>query len=403
MGTDTVKNHKMALLFERIEQKVDRRMKTPKDFEYLSVCIFETLHQRISSTTLKRMWGYVPESVKPRTSTLNLLAQFVNAENWEAFCQQEQEPVPAIEPEPVQPPSVEPLQSTRSHTTFKRVAFIVLPLLIMAGFLAVFFLLKRQPDIITFADAEVKRICVENWDTDHDGELSAAEAAAVTSLGKVFRANTTITSFNELQFFTGLTDISKEAFYDCENLKSIIIPDNVKTIGINAFWSCRQMNELYIPKNVISGINCKENNAFSTMPELISIIVDEDNPVYDSRNNCNAIIEKASLKLAAGCRTTVIPDDVLVIGDAAFGGCWYLESINIPANITQIGKRAFFYCYNLKCVACHRSEPISFGNQAFDHIGDECTLIVPKGTRAAYIAAGWTEEIFPGGIIEAQN
>ncbi len=403
MGTDTVKNHKMALLFERIEQKVDRRMKTPKDFEYLSVCIFETLHQRISSTTLKRMWGYVPESVKPRTSTLNLLAQFVNAENWEAFCQQEQEPVPAIEPEPVQPPSVEPLQSTRSHTTFKRVAFIVLPLLIMAGFLAVFFLLKRQPDIITFADAEVKRICVENWDTDHDGELSTAEAAAVTSLGKVFRANTTITSFNELQFFTGLTDINKDAFSGCENLKSIIIPDNVNTIGNNAFWNCIQMKELYIPKNVISIFNDAACNAFSSMPELISIIVDEDNPVYDSRNNCNAIIEKASLKLAAGCRTTVIPDDVLVIGDAAFGGCWYLESINIPANITQIGKRAFFYCYNLKCVACHRSEPISFGNQAFDHIGDECTLIVPKGTRAAYIAAGWTEEIFPGGIIEAQN
>ena len=261
MCTDRIQDPKIALLFERIEQKVDRQMKTPKDFEYLSECIFETLHQRISSTTLKRMWGYVPESVKPRTSTLNLLAQFVNAENWEAFCQQEQEPVPAIEPEPVQPPSVEPLQSTRSHTTFKRVAFIVLPLLIMAGFLAVFFLLKRQPDIITFADAEVKRICVENWDTDHDGELSTAEAAAVTSLGKVFRANTTITSFNELQFFTGLTDINKDAFSGCENLKSIIIPDNVNTIGNNAFWNCIQMKELYIPKNVISIFKVHPTNA----------------------------------------------------------------------------------------------------------------------------------------------
>ena len=403
MCTDRIQDPKIALLFERIEQKVDRRMKTPKDFEYLSVCIFETLHQRISSTTLKRMWGYVPESVKPRTSTLNLLAQFVGAENWEAFCQQEQEPVPANEPEPepVQPPSVEPLQSTRSHTTSKRVAFIVLPLLVIAGLLAVFFLLKRQSDIITFADAEVKRICVENWDTDHDGELSAAEAAAVTNLGKVFTANTTITSFDELQFFTGLTDISKDAFAGCENLKSIIIPDNVKTIGINAFWNCIQMKELYIPKNVVRLNNYAACNAFSAMPELTSIIVDEDNPVYDSRNNC--MIEKASKKLVVGCRTTVIPEDVLVIGDVAFGGCCYMESIDIPANVIQIGYHAFSWCCSLKCVVCHWSEPISFGEDAFEHIGDECTLIVPKGTRDTYIAAGWTEEIFKGGIIEAQN
>ena len=403
MCTDRIQDPKMVLLFERIEQKVDRRMKTPKDFEYLSVCIFETLHQRISSTTLKRMWGYVPESVKPRASTLNLLAQFVGAENWEAFCQQEQEPVPEIEPEPepIQPPSVEPLQSTRFHTTFKRVAFIVLPLLVIAGLLAVYFLLKRQSDIITFADAEVKRICVENWDTDHDGELSAAEAAAVTSLGKVFTENTTIKSFDELQFFTGLTDISKKAFSNCENLKSIIIPNNIKNIGFLAFWGCTQITELYIPKNVVSGLGLGKN-PFSSTPELTSIIVDEDNPVYDSRNNCNAIIETASQKLVAGCRTTVIPDDVLIIGDDAFGGCWCMESVDIPANVIQIGKCAFSWCWSFKRVVCHWSEPISFGEEAFDHIGGS-KLIVPKGTKDAYIAAGWTEEIFTGGIIEAQN
>ncbi|MBR2153668.1 MAG: leucine-rich repeat protein [Bacteroidaceae bacterium] len=137
------------------------------------------------------------------------------------------------------------------------------------------------------------------------------------------------------------------------------------------------------------------------MPELISIIVDEDNPVYDSRNNC--LIETASKKLVVGCRTTVIPDDVLAIGDAAFLGCWHMESIDIPANVTQIGNRAFSWCCSLKCVVCHWSEPISFGEKAFEYIGGECTLIVPKGTRAAYIAAGWTEEIFTGGIIETNN
>ena len=124
---------------------------------------------------------------------------------------------------------------------------------------------------------------------------------------------------------------------------------------------------------------------------MISIIVDEANPVYDSRNNCNAIIETASQKLVAGCRTTVIPDDVLIIGDEAFAGCWLLRSIDIPANVIQIGKLAFAWCMDLESVVCHWSEPISFGENAFDHIetaGTTCRLIVPKGTRDAYIAAG---------------
>jgi hypothetical protein len=59
--------------------------------------------------------------------------------------------------------------------------------------------------VITFADANVKAICVANWDTNGDGELSEEEAAAVTSLGVVFKGNTEITSFDELQYFTGLT------------------------------------------------------------------------------------------------------------------------------------------------------------------------------------------------------
>ena len=76
-------------------------------------------------------------------------------------------------------------------------------------------------DNIVFADANVKAICVEHWDTNGDGELSYAEAAAVTSLNHVFAQNENITSFNELQYFTGLTTLNGGEFYLCYQLAQI--------------------------------------------------------------------------------------------------------------------------------------------------------------------------------------
>ena len=93
-------------------------------------------------------------------------------------------------------------------------------------------------DNITFADAEVKRICVENWDTNGDGELSKAEAAAVTDIGTVFKENKIIKTFNELQYFTGLKSIVYSAFYKCSGLTSVTIPNSVTSIGQDAFSGC---------------------------------------------------------------------------------------------------------------------------------------------------------------------
>ena len=113
-------------------------------------------------------------------------------------------------------------------------------------------------EIITFADANVKAICVENWDTDGDGELSMDEAAAVTSLGTVFKSNDQITSFDELQYFTGLTTIEESAFEDCNNLSSISIPSNVTSIGDRAFFDCSKL------KSVVSYIM----EPFNIMPNV---------------------------------------------------------------------------------------------------------------------------------------
>ena len=91
---------------------------------------------------------------------------------------------------------------------------------------------------IQFADAAVKAICVTNWDTNGDGELSETEAAQVTDLGTVFKSNKTITSFDELQYFTGLTDIGEWAFCYCSGLTFVTIPNSVTSIGNDTFRNC---------------------------------------------------------------------------------------------------------------------------------------------------------------------
>ena len=123
---------------------------------------------------------------------------------------------------------------------------------------------------ITFADNAVKTLCVDNWDTSHDGELSIAEAAAVTDLGTVFEDHSEITSFAELRYFAGLTSIGNLAFYYCSKLTTIEIPYTVTSIGDIAFFNCTSLTALTIHKNVTS----IGRNAFSICNGLTAITVD---------------------------------------------------------------------------------------------------------------------------------
>jgi len=228
--------------------------------------------------------------------------------------------------------------------------------------------------IISFADANVKQLCVTNWDTNGDGELDEGEAAAVTDLGEVFKwipdVNETpydIQSFNELRYFTGLTAIGEAAFYSCTHLASITLPNTITSIGQYAFYGCRNLTSITIPDGVtsIGGSAFNECNKLAsvTIPASVSIIygnpfvgsiklssitVADDNPNYDSREGCNAIIRTSSNTLITGCKSTVIPNTVKTIGYGAFNGCTELSSIIIPAAVTTIGIEAFYQCTNLE-------------------------------------------------------
>ena len=263
--------------------------------------------------------------------------------------------------------------------------------------------------IISFADPAVKAICVDNWDTNGDGELSEAEAAVVTGGMGGFQDDTTIKEFNELQYFTGITSINDFAFMNCANLTSITIPNSVKSIGWDAFSGCSKLTSITIPKSVanISG------NAFCGCSNLSSIIVEEGNTVYDSRNNCNAIIETSSKKLITGCKNTVIPSSVTSIGDYAFCWCDQLTSIAIPNSVTSIGESAFAGCRNLASITIPNSvtsigqwafngcnltsvkvenpTPVAIDESTFDNRAN-AVLYVPVGSKAAYEAADYWKD-----------
>lgn len=228
----------------------------------------------------------------------------------------------------------------------------------------------KELDIITFACVVAKSLCVRNWDTNGDGELSKEEAAAVTSLNNVFEGDWSITSFDELQFFTGLTAIGKREFLNCVKLTSVVIPENVRTIGDQSFHTYA-LKQISIPAKVTS----IGNDVFTSQMETIS--VDERNPAYDSRGGCNALIETATNTLIVGCRNTVIPEGVVVIAPSAFNGCEGLTSIKIPSTVTSIGESAFCRCSSLTSINIPEGVTI-IGDYAFSGCTGLPSINIPE-------------------------
>lgn len=156
-----------------------------------------------------------------------------------------------------------------------------------------------------------------------------------------------------------LVSIGDDAFrYSC--LETIVIPNSVKSIGKGAFSKCNMLTSVTISESVTS-IGA---DAFYGAHRLSSIVVKEGNKVYDSRNNCNAIIETETNTLIAGCKNTIMPNTVMSIGDNAFYNCFDLASIAIPESVSSIGDRAFAGCRSLASITIPKSVT-SIGDWAF--------------------------------------
>ena len=254
-------------------------------------------------------------------------------------------------------------------------------------------------DHIRFADPQVKAICVRQWDRDGDHELSIDEAASVKSLSSAFIAQDEIESFDELRFFTGIDRINASAFELCSHLKSIRIPSSVKVIEKWAFAECKALQEFTIPGHVeqiehhaFNGCNLCEGfspasvdfigiSAFALNFHLAKVVVSPDNPVYDSRDNCNAIIETKTNTMHTACVTTFFPRTVDKLADEVFNGL-DRDTLTIPRQLKAIGPWAL--SLNIDTVFFESPEPQFIDHQSLQIFSLDVVIIVPKGAAKAY-------------------
>ena len=247
--------------------------------------------------------------------------------------------------------------------------------------------MKNLADPIEFEDPAVEKICVANWDTDGDGSLSYAEAAAVKSIGTVFQSNTSITSFDEFRYFTGITSISNSPFKNCSSLTSVTIPEGVTTIGSSPFSNCSSLKSVTIPSSVTS----IGYSAFSGCSSLTSIYIydiaswckirfdySQSNPLYYAKNLylngelvTDLIIPEGVTSIGSyafsgysSLTSVTISEGVTSIGSSAFSYCISLTSVTIPSSVTSIGTYAFYSCWALKDV--HISDVASWCNISFE-------------------------------------
>ncbi|MBO4813809.1 MAG: leucine-rich repeat protein [Muribaculaceae bacterium] len=224
--------------------------------------------------------------------------------------------------------------------------------------------------------------------------------------------NTLIAGCKNTSIPNTVTAIGSYAFYCCSDLTNITIPNSVISIGGGAFsgtqWYLNQPNGLvyaglvvYAYKGVMpdgTSITLKDDTkgvaegcfhghwglisitipssvlvigdgAFTNCKGLESVVVEIGNNTYDSRDNCNAIIETATNTLIAGCKNTSIPNSITSIGERAFYNCSGLEKVSIPKSVIKIGEQAFYYCTGLTRIDSYPNpSDVTLGAVVFDGV-----------------------------------
>ena len=271
---------------------------------------------------------------------------------------------------------------------------------------------SAETENIVFEDEVMKELCVKAFDTNGDGELSYAEAAAVTDLSKMTLTRKTFKTFNEFQYFTSvktvpssyfstiglreitfpnsITTIGDSAFKGCINLTAVVMNEGVKTIYSQAFRGCTKIKSIYLPESVTS----IGSSAFYGCSSLTSISIPKGvtSIGYSAFDGCSSLtsisipesvtsIESSAFYGCSSLTSISIPESVTSIGSSAFYGCSSLTSINIPESVTTIGNYAFQNCSSLTSINIPESVA-SIGSSAFYGCSSLTSIIIPESVTA---------------------
>ncbi len=228
----------------------------------------------------------------------------------------------------------------------------------------------------------------------NSGLVSIRIPNAVKTIG--VRAFTNCNNLSQVEIgpSSKIVEVCENAFSGCSKLNGIFFPASIQLIQQSSFSGCSSLTEIFIPKSVTK----IGKQAFAGCDALSSIVVEDGNEVYNSVGNCNAIIHSDTLFI--GCKTTIIPENVVYINEYAFYMNSGLEYIEIPNAVKSIGERAFTNCNNLKDVVIFVDNPFTISNYVFNGLKN-ATLYVPVGKIENYREKGWgdyfgsIEEITP--------
>ena len=219
------------------------------------------------------------------------------------------------------------------------------------------------------------------------GLTNLALPSSVTSIGSA--AFQGCSGLTELTLPNGVRSIGDYAFSGCSGLTELTLPNSVTSIGDCAFYGCTGLTELILPNSVRS----IGDIAFTYCSGLEKITVESGNSCYDSRDNCNSIIDTEFNTLIVGCKNSVIPNSVTSIGYYAFYGCSGLTELTLPDSVASIGYGAFICCSDLSKITSLAEIPPVCGRGVFDRVNKtNCELIVPIVSVTAYKQAEvWNE------------
>ncbi len=229
------------------------------------------------------------------------------------------------------------------------------------------------PETITVGGVTYTVTGLEDYCFATSSELTSITIPnTVTSIGE--RCFMSCSALTSVTLSNSITSLGNGCFWACSALTSITLPETLTTLGDKCFDGCEGLISITVPKSLVNlGDDC-----FNYVG-VESIQVAKDNPVYDSRENCNAIIETKTNRLIQGCANTVIHKSVTEIGKYAFSGCG-LTSINIPESVKKISEGAFAGCTVLTSVTIPDSVTV-IGEGAFCGCWKLTNVNIPNSVR----------------------